>query len=47
MLLLVGGYSLAATMGVPVAMSIIGFGVILILFIGTLTMFRMKRVQVP
>jgi LPLT family lysophospholipid transporter-like MFS transporter len=44
MLLFVGGYSLAATAGVPVAMSIIGFGVILLVVIGALAVFRLKRV---
>jgi LPLT family lysophospholipid transporter-like MFS transporter len=44
MLAFVGGYSWAAAAGVPVVISIIAFGVILILFIGTLTMLRMKRV---
>ncbi|MFZ2162894.1 MAG: lysophospholipid transporter LplT [Sideroxyarcus sp.] len=44
MLLFVGGYSLATEAGVPVAMSIIGFGVILVVVIGTLAVYRFKRV---
>jgi LPLT family lysophospholipid transporter-like MFS transporter len=44
MLLFVGGYSVAAAAGVPVAMSITGFGVILVVVIGTLSAYRFKRV---
>jgi LPLT family lysophospholipid transporter-like MFS transporter len=44
MLLFVGGYSWAAAAGVPVAMSIIGFGVVLLVVIGALAVFRLKRV---
>jgi len=44
MLLLVGGYSWAATVGVPVAMSIIGFGLVLLVVIGSLAVFRSKRI---
>jgi LPLT family lysophospholipid transporter-like MFS transporter len=43
MLVFVGGYSWAAAAGVPIAMSIIGFGVILVLVVGTLAVFRLKR----
>ena len=43
MLLFVGGYSLAATAGLQVAMSIIGFGAVLIIFIGMLATLRMGR----
>lgn len=42
MLLFVGGYSLAAAAGVPVVMSIIGFGVILVVVIGTLAAYRLR-----
>jgi LPLT family lysophospholipid transporter-like MFS transporter len=45
MLLFVGGYSWTAAAGVPVALSIIGFGVILLVVIGMLAVFRLKRVQ--
>lgn len=45
MLLFVGGYSFVAAAGVPVAMSFIGFGVILLVVIGTLAVFRLRRVQ--
>jgi LPLT family lysophospholipid transporter-like MFS transporter len=44
MLVFVGGYSWAAAAGVPVAMSIGGFGVILVVVIGTLAAYRLKRV---
>jgi LPLT family lysophospholipid transporter-like MFS transporter len=44
MLVFVGGYSLAAAAGVPVTMSIVGFGVILVVVIGTLAAYRLKRV---
>jgi LPLT family lysophospholipid transporter-like MFS transporter len=44
MLVFVGGYSWAAAAGVPVAMSIGGFGVILVVVIGALALFRLKRV---
>jgi LPLT family lysophospholipid transporter-like MFS transporter len=43
MLVFVGGYSWAAAAGVPVAMSIGGFGVILVVVIGTLAAYRFKR----
>ncbi|MBU1425173.1 MAG: lysophospholipid transporter LplT [Gammaproteobacteria bacterium] len=43
MLLFVGGYSLAAAAGVPVAVSIGGFGVVLVGVLGTLAAFRLKR----
>jgi hypothetical protein len=45
MLLFVGGYGWAAAAGVPVTMSISGFGMILLLVIGALAVFRMRRVQ--
>ena len=45
MMLFVGGYSLAAAAGVPVAMSIIGFGVILVSMIGTLAISRLQSRQ--
>lgn len=45
MLLFVGGYSLAAEAGVPVAMSIGGFGLILVVVIGTLAVYRLKSVK--
>ena len=44
MLLFVGCYSWAAAAGIPVATAIIGFGVILMVVIGTLAMYRSKRV---
>lgn len=43
MLLFVGGYSLATEAGVPVAMSIGGFGVILVVVIGGLSVLKLKR----
>jgi LPLT family lysophospholipid transporter-like MFS transporter len=43
MLLFVGGYSWAAAAGVPVAMSIIGFGLVLLVVIGTLAVTRLRR----
>jgi LPLT family lysophospholipid transporter-like MFS transporter len=43
MLLFVGGYSLATEAGVPVAMSIGGFGVTLLVVIGTLAAFRLRH----
>ena len=43
MLVFVGGYSWAVAAGVPVATSIIGFGVILVLVLGTLAALRLKR----
>ncbi len=43
MLLFVGCYSWAAAAGIPVAMTIIGFGVILMVVIGMLAMYRSKR----
>ena len=45
MLVFVGGYSWAAATGVPVAMSIVGFGVILMAVIGTLAVCRLRRVK--
>lgn len=45
MLLFVGGYSFAAAEGIPVAISFIGFGVLLLVVIGTLAAFRLRRVQ--
>jgi LPLT family lysophospholipid transporter-like MFS transporter len=45
MLLFVGGYSVASAAGVPVAMSITGFGVIMVVVIGTLAAYRFKRVH--
>ena len=45
MLLFVGGYSLAAAGGVPVVTSVIGFGVILVVVIGTLAVYRSKCVN--
>jgi MFS transporter, LPLT family, lysophospholipid transporter len=44
MLIFVGAYSWAAAAGVPVAMSIIGFGVILVVVIGTLAVIRLRHV---
>jgi LPLT family lysophospholipid transporter-like MFS transporter len=43
MLVFVGGYSWAAAAGVPVATSIGGFGLVLLVVIGTLAVFRMRR----
>jgi LPLT family lysophospholipid transporter-like MFS transporter len=43
MMLFVGGYSWATAAGVPVAMTIGGFGAILLLVIGALAVFRLKR----
>ena len=43
MLMFVGGYSLVAAMGIPVTQIVIGFGVILVGFIGTLAIFRMRQ----
>ena len=45
MLVFVVGYSRAAAVGVPVATSIIGFGVILVLVIGLLAVLRLRRVK--
>jgi MFS transporter, LPLT family, lysophospholipid transporter len=46
MLLVVGGYSLVASMGVSITTTVIGFGLILLAFISVLAVFRMKRVSV-
>lgn len=43
MLVFVGGYSWAVAAGVPVATSIIGFGAILVLVLGTLAVWRLKH----
>ncbi|NOT81336.1 MAG: MFS transporter, partial [Gallionella sp.] len=43
MLMFVGGYSLVAAMGIPVTQILIGFGLILLVFIGVLAVFRMRR----
>jgi len=42
MLLFVGGYSLAASAGVPITMTVVGFGSILLVFIGMVAAFRLK-----
>ena len=42
MLLFVGGYSAAAAAGVPVTTTVVGFGLILLVVIGVLAMFRMR-----
>lgn len=42
MLLFVGGYSLATTAGVPVTSVILGFGLILLVIISTLAVFRVR-----
>lgn len=44
MLLFVGGYSWTAAAGIPITMTIIGFGVILMVAIGTLAVSRLKHV---
>jgi LPLT family lysophospholipid transporter-like MFS transporter len=44
MLLFVGGYSWAAAAGVSVATTLAGFGFALLLFIGTLAMYRQKKI---
>jgi LPLT family lysophospholipid transporter-like MFS transporter len=44
MLVFVGGYSWAAAASVPVAMSIFGFGVILVVVIGSLALLKLRRV---
>jgi LPLT family lysophospholipid transporter-like MFS transporter len=46
MLMFVGGYSLVAAMGIPVTQILIGFGLILLVFIGALAALRMRRVSV-
>jgi LPLT family lysophospholipid transporter-like MFS transporter len=43
MLCFVGGYSLVTSRGIPVAQIVMGFGLILLVFIGVLAVFRMKR----
>ncbi len=43
MLLFVGGYSLATAAGVPVAASVTVFGLVMLLVIGALAVFRVKR----
>lgn len=44
MLLFVGGYSWAAAAGVSITMTVIGFGLILLVVIGALALFRLRRV---
>jgi LPLT family lysophospholipid transporter-like MFS transporter len=43
MLFFVGGYSWATAMGMPITMVMLGFGLVLLLFIGTLAAFRVWR----
>jgi LPLT family lysophospholipid transporter-like MFS transporter len=43
MLVFVGGYSWAAAAGIPISMIIIGFGLLLLIVIGALAVFRLKR----
>lgn len=43
MLLLVGGYSLAVTAGMSVVASTMGFGFMILLAIGTLTIFKLRH----
>lgn len=43
MLLFVGGYSAAAAAGVPITMTVIGFGLILLVVISALAVFRVRR----
>jgi LPLT family lysophospholipid transporter-like MFS transporter len=43
MLLFVGGYSGAAAAGVPVATTVMGFGLVMLLLIGALATLRLKR----
>ncbi len=44
MLIFVAGYSWATAMGVPISVTMMGFGLVLLLFIGTLAVFRVRRV---
>jgi len=44
MLLFVGGYSWTAAAGIPIAMTIIGFGLILLMVISMLAILRLKQV---
>jgi LPLT family lysophospholipid transporter-like MFS transporter len=44
MLLFVGAYSWTTTAGISITMSIIGFGIVLLAAIGTLAVFRLRRV---
>jgi LPLT family lysophospholipid transporter-like MFS transporter len=46
MLGFVSGYSLVASMGVSITTTTVGFGLILLVFISILAIFRMKRVRV-
>jgi LPLT family lysophospholipid transporter-like MFS transporter len=43
MLLFVGGYSLATAAGVPITMMVVGFGSVLLVFIGMVALFRYRR----
>jgi len=43
MLLFVGGYSAAASAGVPIAMTVVGFGLVLLVAIGVLAGLRLKQ----
>lgn len=45
MLVFVGGYSWTAAAGLPIATTITGFGLILLMVIGALAVFRLKRVR--
>lgn len=44
MLVFVGGYSWAAAAEIPISMTIIGFGMVLLMVVGALAVFRLKRV---
>jgi len=43
MLLFVGAYSAAASAGVPIAMTVVGFGLVLLMVIGALAGFRLRQ----
>lgn len=45
MLVFVGGYSAAAKAGVPVAASVAGFGLLLLLLVGALVRFRLRQAR--
>jgi LPLT family lysophospholipid transporter-like MFS transporter len=45
MLLFVGGYGWTAAAGIPITMTITGFGLILLMVIGALAVFRLKRLR--